>query len=135
MTIYVLDSSALLRYIDGEAGADQLEAVLQACLAGASEARISAVQWGEVAGKLREHHGARHQHRILSNLPIEIGIVPITGEQAVHAAELRVDRKIAYADAFALDLAMQSPKHVLVTADYGFKAVADLTRIVFLPAK
>jgi len=32
-------------------------------------------------------------------------------------------------------LAMDSADHVLVTADYGFKTVADLARIEFLPAK
>ena len=48
---------------------------------------------------------------------------------------MRVDRKITYADAFALDLAMDSAEHVLVTADYGFKAVEDVARIEFLPAK
>jgi hypothetical protein len=30
---------------------------------------------------------------------------------------------------------MDSPDHVLVTADYDFKTVADLARIEFLPAK
>jgi hypothetical protein len=32
-------------------------------------------------------------------------------------------------------MAMESPNRVLVTADYGFKAVADLAQIEFLPAK
>ena len=54
---------------------------------------------------------------------------------AVHAAALRVDRKIPYADAFGLNLAMDSAEHILVTADYDFKEVADLARIEFLPAK
>jgi hypothetical protein len=53
----------------------------------------------------------------------------------VRAAELRVDRKISYADAFAAELAVGIADHVLVTADYGFKAVEDLTRVEFLPAK
>jgi hypothetical protein len=48
---------------------------------------------------------------------------------------LRVDRKISYADAFALNLAMDSPDHLLVTADCGFEAVEDLARIEFLPVK
>jgi PIN domain nuclease of toxin-antitoxin system len=135
MTAYILDSSALLRYIDNELGADRVESILSECISGRSEARISAVQWGEIAGKLRAHHGAQQQRRILSSLPTEIEIVSATVDRAVHAAELKVDRKIAYADAFALDLAMQSADHVLVTADYGFKSVADLARIEFLPAK
>lgn len=71
----------------------------------------------------------------MSSLPSEIEIVSVTAERAVHAAELRVDTKIGYADAFALDLAVQSPEHVLVTADYGFKAVEALAQIEFLPVK
>jgi predicted nucleic acid-binding protein len=61
--------------------------------------------------------------------------VAATGERALRAAAIKIDRKIAYADAFALDLAMDSPDHVLVTADYDFKAVAGLARIEFLPLK
>jgi predicted nucleic acid-binding protein len=62
-------------------------------------------------------------------------VVPASAERAIHAADIKVDRNIAYADAFAVDLAMDSPGHVLVTADYGFKSVEDLARIEFLPAK
>jgi predicted nucleic acid-binding protein len=53
----------------------------------------------------------------------------------VRAAEIKEDRKLAYADAFAIELAMDSPDHLLVTADYDFKEVADLARIEFLPVK
>ena len=34
-----------------------------------------------------------------------------------------------------LDLAMSSPDHIFVTADYGFKSVDNLAQIEFLPAK
>ncbi len=61
--------------------------------------------------------------------------MPARADRAVRAAEHKVDRGIAYADAFAVDLAMDSPDHVLVTADDGFKAVKDLVRIEFLPMK
>lgn len=136
MTAYVLDSSAVLRYIDNEAGADRVIAIFKTCVRRQAEARISAVQWGEIAGNLRMKVGASNQSRILDSLiPFEIEIVPVTGERAVRAAELRVDRRISYADAFALDLAMDSADHVLVTADYGFKAVNDMAQIEFLPMK
>jgi len=62
-------------------------------------------------------------------------LVAATSDRAVHAAELKVDRRISYADTFALDVAMDSSDHVLVTADYDFKAVDDLARIEFLPTK
>jgi len=136
MIVYVLDSSALLRYVDDEAGAERVEEILRASVAGQAEISISAVQWGEIAGKLRQHRGVNYEMRILSSLlPSEAKIVSVDGERAVRAAHLKVDRKIAYADAFALSLAMESPDRVFVTADYGFQSVADLARIEFLPTK
>ena len=136
MTSYVLDSSAVIRYIDDEPGAARVEEILKACVDGRAALSISALQWGEVAGNLRSRFGANDELRILSTiLPSEVEIVPVTGERAVRAAQLKVDRKIAYADAIALELARESTDHVLVTADYGCKAVDDMARIEFLPSK
>jgi PIN domain nuclease of toxin-antitoxin system len=136
MINFVLDSSSLLRYVDNETGADRVEEILISCVSGEATASVSAVQWGEVAGSLRKRVGTSEEMHILSSLlPSEAAIVPVTAERAVHAAGLKVDRNIAYADAFALELAMESAEHVLVTADYGFKPVGDLARIEFLPLK
>jgi predicted nucleic acid-binding protein len=136
VTVFVLDSSAVLRFIDKEAGADRVRAIFRAFADGQAEVRISAVQWGEVAGNLRKRLGALAQNRILESLmQLQPEIVPASAERAVRAAELRVDRKLAYADAFALDLAIDSVDQVLITADYDFKAVDDLARIEFLPVK
>jgi predicted nucleic acid-binding protein len=136
MTTYVLDSSALIRYIDDEAGADRVEAILKACVAGKAKVWISAVQWGEVAGNLRSRFGASKEQGVLSVvLPNEAEIVSASGDRAVRAADVKADRKIPYADAFALELAMNAAECVLVTADYEFKAVADLASVAFLPTK
>jgi len=136
VTVFVLDSSSVLRYIDNEAGADRVNAIFKVCVKHQATMCIPALQWGEVAGELRKRLGAAGGRRPLESLmPFELNVVPASAERAVHAAELRVDRKIPYADAFGLDLAMDSPEHILVTADYDFKAVADLARIEFLPLK
>ena len=136
MTTYVLDSSAALRYFDDGAGADRVEEVLSDCAAGRANLTISALQWGEIAGKLRKRFGESDEIRLLGSLlPSEATIVSATADRAVHAAAVKVDRNVGYADAFAIDLAMDSPEHVLVTADFGFKTVEDLARIEFLPAK
>jgi predicted nucleic acid-binding protein len=136
VTVFVLDSTAVFRHHDNESGADQVEAIFEACARGLGSLCISAVQWGEIAAVERKRSGASGQRRVLQRLmQIDLQIIPATAERAEHAAELRVDRKLPYADAFALDLAMDSADHVLVTADYDFKAVADLARIEFLPAK
>jgi hypothetical protein len=61
--------------------------------------------------------------------------IAATGERATHAAEIKVGGRISYTDAFAFDLAMDSPDHILVTADYDFNAVEDLARIEFLASQ
>jgi predicted nucleic acid-binding protein len=136
LTVYVLDSSAILRFLDKEAGWDRVAAILAAARNGSAELAVSAIQWGEVAGAVRKKLGPAVEIRALGRLTqFAPRIESVTGEQAVRAAALKVDRKISYADAFAIDLAMESPDHALVTADYGFKSVSDLAQIEFLPAK
>jgi PIN domain nuclease of toxin-antitoxin system len=136
MTNYVLDASALIRYADDEAGAERVEQIVLACASEQAEVCISAVQWGEVAGNLRKRFGPAAEAGLMGKLlPSEAAIVPATGERAERAAALSVDRKISYADGFAIGLTMEFPNRVLVTADYGFKAVEDLAKIEFLPTK
>ncbi len=126
----------MLRYVEASAGAEMIEDILMACVVNRAAVFVSVVQWGEIAGRLRQRFGESEEMRILSSLlPSEATIVPVNGERAVKAAGLKIDRKIGYADAFALELAMESADSVLVTADFGFKAVSDLAQIEFLPAK
>jgi predicted nucleic acid-binding protein len=135
MTVFVLDSSAVLRFIDKKAGWPRIAAILAASVNQTAGLAISAVQWGEIAGAVRKKLGAHGQDRALDRLSyFHPRLVPATGERAVRAAEIKNDRKLAYADAFALELAMDSTDHLLVTADYDFKVVDDLARIEFLPA-
>jgi PIN domain nuclease of toxin-antitoxin system len=136
MTTYVLDASALIRFIDNEPGADRVEAILEEC--GREEAGIclSAVQWGEVVGNTYKRFTPQEQFEILSGLlPRAARILAADQKRAENAARFKVDYKISYADAFALELAMESADRLLVTADYGFKPLESLARIEFLPAK
>jgi predicted nucleic acid-binding protein len=136
MTVFVLDSSAVLRYIDEvKRVADRVKRCFKSMCRAAREVCISAVQWGEVAGNLRKRLGATGGSSRLGAAFCRANCsCSGSAERAVHAADIKVDQQNSYADAFALDLAMDSPDHVLVTADYDFKDVADLARIEFLPA-
>lgn len=134
--VYVLDASAILRMLDREAGWERVAALLEASWEGSAEILLSAVQWGEIAGKLRKRLGPDRQNQALADLSeFHLHIVEVTPERAVRAAELKVDHGIGYADAFALEVALEKPGSVLVTADYGFKAVEAVAAIEFLPGK
>lgn len=132
----MLDSSALLRLLDSEPGADRMEEILFSHMTRAAEVVLSAVQWGEVAGLVRKKRGKSAEMQALADLAFfQMRIEAVSAERAVRAAEIKEDRRFPYADAFALELAMDLPQSVLVTADYDFEKVKDLAKIEFLPLK
>jgi len=97
---------------------------------------MSAVQWGEVAGLVRRRRGHSAQQQALNDLGFfQMRIEPATPARAVRAAEIKEDRKVPYADAFVLELALDSPNSVVLTADFDFKKVSHLAKIEFLPLK
>jgi len=136
MTKFVLDSSAVLRMLDKEAGWERMAEIFESHADGSCGVCISAVQWGEIAGAIKKRGGISEQNRVMRKLDeLQFEVKAVTWSEAIRAAELRVDRGISYADGFALELAMQSPEHVLVTADYDFKKAVDLVKTEFLPVK
>lgn len=136
MVTYVLDASAILRFLDDEAGADRVEQIIKRHITGKDHVMISAIHWGEVAGIARKRYGEAGMHAALLRLSsFGFEIVPITADRAVHSAIIKIERKIPYADAFGINLASDSPEHVLVTADFDAKPAQNDVRIEFLPQK
>ena len=136
MVTYVLDSSAVLRYLDNEAGAERVAEIIKGHLAGDYVAAISAIHWGEIAGVVGRIHGQPAAELALSRLmSFGLEVVPATAERAVRAAMIKVKTKIAYADAFGVQLATESREHILVTSDFGLKPAVHEVKIEFLPRK
>jgi predicted nucleic acid-binding protein len=136
MVTYVLDSSAILRYLGGEAGSDRVSEIIKSHLAGRCEAVISALHWGEVAGITRKLHGAQGMDLALSRLSaFGFRIVAADADRSVRAALIKVKRQIPYVDAFGVELTAEARGGVLVTADFDFEAARDDVKVEFLPAK
>ena len=136
MVTYALDSSAVLRYLDREAGAARVAEIIKGHLADRHKVIISAIHWGEVALITARGHGRQAVALVLARL-LSFGfeIVPATAERAVRASLIKFNRDIPYADAFGVELVSDSPDHVLVTADFDLKAAAHDVKIEFLPRK
>jgi len=133
---YVLDSSAVLRYLHGEAGDQRVEQIIGAHLAGDCDLLISAIHWGEIAGVTCKNHGLAAVDLVLGRLSsFGFKVVDASAQRAVQASLIKVKRKLPYADAFGVELASESPDHVLVTADFDLKAAARDVKIEFLPRK
>jgi PIN domain nuclease of toxin-antitoxin system len=141
MVRYVLDSSAILRYLDDEAGAARVAEIIKSHLAGGCEAVVSALHWGEVAGITCKLHGRPAMELVLSRLSsFGLPIMAADGDRAVRASLIKLKliklkREIPYVDAFGIELASDSREHIFVTADFDFKPASRDVTIEFLPAK
>jgi predicted nucleic acid-binding protein len=136
MVTYVLDSSAILRYLDDEAGAARVAEIIKSHLAGGCGAIIAAPHWGEVAGITCKAHGRDAMNLVLSRLEaFGFAVVPATADRAVRAALIKLKRQIPYVDAFGVELAAEASDRIFVTADYDFKPASRNVKIEFLPAK
>ncbi|MGA9392082.1 MAG: PIN domain-containing protein [Candidatus Sulfotelmatobacter sp.] len=136
MVTYVLDSSAVLRYLDGDAGSDRVSEIIKGHLAGGCEAVISSLHWGEIAGHTCKRRGRGAMDSVLSRLvAFGIPVVSVDADRAVRAALIRLKTSIPYVDAFGVELTAKSREHVFVTADFDFKAASRDVKIEFLQAK
>jgi predicted nucleic acid-binding protein len=136
MVTYVLDSSAILRYLDNEAGAARVAEIIKAHLAGKCLAVIAALHWGEIAGITCKARGRQAMDLVVSRLSaFGIQVVPADGDQAVSAALIKLKRLVPYVDAFGIALAAVARDRVFLTADFDFKPASGDAKIEFLPAK
>src|ERR1700683_1673158 len=136
MVTYVLDSSAILRYLDDEAGAARGAEIIKSHLAGRCAAMIAAPHWGEVAGITCKAHGRDAMDLVLSRLEaFGFEVVPANADRAVRAALIKLKRQIPYVDAFGLELAGDGRDRIFVTADFDFKTASRDVKIEFLPPR
>jgi len=135
MVTYVLDSSAVLRYLDDEAGAARVAEIIKSHLAGRCEVVLSALHWGEIAGVTCKIHGSQAMDMVLDRLSaFAFQVVPADAERAVRASLIKLKRDISYVDAFGVEAA-EGKDRVFVTADFDFKPASRDVAIEFLPTK
>jgi len=136
MLTYVLDASAYLRFAQREAGELRIAEIIQDHSQRTAQVILSAVQWGEIVKIITRREGQLAVAKIAHHFELlGIEIVAATATRAERAALMGLNYKISYADAFGLELASDSPDHILVTADYGAKPAERDIRIEFLPVK
>ena len=128
----VLDSYAVIAYLNKEPGVDRVIVLFRQARDSGRPLLMSVVNWGEVLYIFHREQGkevADQVSQILDTLPIEV----VDADRAVTraAAEFKASKKMSYADCFAVALA-QSRKAQLVTGDKKFKEVADAISIEWL---
>ena len=132
MKAYVLDASALIAFLQKTPGAYRVNELLKEALQGRAQVLMSAVNYGEVYGKVLRELGAERALLALHAVsPLPIEMADATPRRACNAAEVKVRYNLYYADSFAAALAIEH-KATLVTSDADFRRLGRACPIVWL---
>jgi predicted nucleic acid-binding protein len=134
MKTYVFDASALFAFLQREPGALKVNELLKEARRGRTKLLMSAVNYGEVYGKiLREYGPERALTAVNAVSPLPIEVLDATTERAFRAADIKAKHKLYYVDAFAAALAIEH-KATLVTSDSDFRRLGHSFPVVWLKA-
>jgi uncharacterized protein len=123
MKATVLDSYAVIAFLEREEGYDEVAKVFEECVAKDREVFLCAVNWGEVIYHALRNGGERMAQLAedsMKALPIQI--VEANKELTLQAAHLKAAIKMSYADCYTAALAVKK-RCEIVTGDKEFKQV------------
>lgn len=132
MKTYVLDSYALLAYLEGEPSGKQVTSLFEDAIDNKIGLLMSVINWGEIYYiTLREGGNERAELYLetVKDLPLEV--IEADRDITLEAAKFKANNKMSYADAFAAALAIQN-NATLVTGDNEFKPLEKKIRILWL---
>jgi ribonuclease VapC len=131
-TTFVLDSFALLAYLQDEPVAPRIEKLLENARKEKSRLLLSIINLGELLYITERRGGiARAQDTLalIRQLPIEI--MPADEQTVFAAAHIKANHAISYADSFVVAIAMQQDA-VILTGDLEFQSVEALIQVEWL---
>jgi len=123
MKATVLDSYAVITYLQKQQGYEDVAMIFEECVSKDREVFLCIVNWGEVIYQALRTGGeerAELAEDIMRALPINL--VEANKELTLQAARLKAFNKMSYADCYAAALAMKK-KCELMTGDKEFKQV------------
>ncbi len=125
----LLDSFAILAWIQDEEGAQEVEDLLYGAQGGQVHLMMNIINLGEVfyrCARLQDLAFARDTLERIRLLPIKI--LPCPNDLVLDAAEIKANHPIAYADAFIAATALREDAQV-VTGDPEFKKLEHLLQV------
>jgi predicted nucleic acid-binding protein len=134
-SVYVLDSFALLAYLEAERGMARVRELLLGAERRACTLYLSLINLGETLYITERERGLTSSHQTLAaveQLPIQI--VQVTRDIVFAAAHVKASYPISYADAFAVATA-QYYCGVIVTGDPEFKKLENIVPVEWLPKR
>lgn len=130
--IFILESFALLAYLQGEKGMERVQSVLKDAEKSRCAILICIINLGEVLYIIEREKGLSKAHESLATiqqLPIEV--IPVDNQTVLDAAHIKANHALSYADSFAVVCAQKSDG-VVLTGDKEFESVRNLIRVEWL---
>lgn len=130
--VFILDSYALLAYLQAEQGGEAVRDILQKAQAKEASALLSVINLGEIYYIVYRKLGAETARTVvedISGLPVDL--VDAGKARVLAAAEIKAQHPLSYADAFAAAAAMEFSA-TIVSGDQEFKAVEPYVSILWL---
>ncbi len=134
----VLDAFSVLAWLRGEAGAGEVRKWLEAAAAGRSRLFLSVIDAGEVYSRMvRVGREAQADlfWRELQRGALPVRVMPVPVRRVRQAAEIKGRYALAYADAFAAQLALEL-RLPLITGDPEFRELEreGFLKVYWLPS-
>jgi predicted nucleic acid-binding protein len=128
----VLDSWALLAYLDGEPAATEVRRVLRAARNKQATVFLSLINYGEALYIIEREQGLQQAQRAIGIVDqLTIRIAAADRQLVFEAAHLKARHRLSYADAFAAALALKNDAAVM-TGDPEFESVESEVDIRWL---
>lgn len=132
MNNYLLDSFALLRFIQKEPGNEPVKAILDDARIGKACAMLNVINMGEIIYTVQRRFGLQAKLDVVKNIALlDIAILPAPNDLVYRAAELKARFSMSYADIFAVASAIEHDA-TLVTGDPEFRQVEKLVKILWI---
>jgi predicted nucleic acid-binding protein len=123
MSIYVLDTFALLAYFNAEPGGMQIKDLIRSASAKQATLYLSQINMGELYYIVFRRRGIQKAQETLQTLrELPVIFCEATETRILAAAELKAQYPISYADSFAAALAIERSA-TLVSGDPEFSAL------------
>jgi predicted nucleic acid-binding protein len=131
--VVVLDSWAVLAYLDGEPAAQHVRQVLRTARRKQVVVLLSLIAYGECLYVIEREQGLQRAQRAVGIIDqLALHVAPADRPLVFEAAHVKARYPVSYADAFSVALAKRTRGRVM-TGDPEFKAVEPEIAIHWLP--
>lgn len=131
----LLDTYAILAWLQGEPCAGQVEEALEEGRSGTSELLVTLVNLGELYYTLRSRLTSIEVRNLLDQIiQTPVTIVPVDDDLVWEAAEIKAKNPLSCADCFAVAAAKRAGASI-ITGDPEFRRIEGFVPVEWLPPR